>query len=245
MQSFDVLNIKWLTELQASEGNQSCRLDNLPVGAVYVNTAWPIQLQLVKLLCGGKFEWDVWKTRLKSESRSSFNNNMQNVMTRYLQISSGPRMSYSHLNHPWEKNWPPWLLTVSSRWPKWSQPAVNEPCLRPWLSCDLAVTEPWSYWRCCDWAVTSPWLSCDLASRDWAVTSPNRDWAVIIGPRSRDHRGHGELTVAIYFLMGIPNIPTKFVESSPWDFCYRPSWKFKLLVNSLWLSCWIDLRSSI
>ena len=79
-------------------------------------------------------------------------------------------------------------LTVSSRWPKWSQPAVTEPWPGPWLSCDLAVTEPWSYWRCRDWAVTSPWLSCDLAvtelwpRRDWAVTSPSRDWAVIIGP---------------------------------------------------------------
>ena len=100
--------------------------------------------------------------------------------------------------YPWEKNWPPWLFTVSSRWPKWSQPAVIE----PWLSCDLAVTEPWSYWRCRDWTVTSPWLSCDLAvtelwpRRDWAVTSPSHDWAVIIGPRSRDHRGHPELTVS-------------------------------------------------
>ena len=100
-------------------------------------------------------------------------------------------------------------LTVSSRWPKWWQPAVTEPWPGPWLSCDLAMTEPWSYWRCRDWAVTSPWLSYDLAvtelwpRRDWAVTSPSRDWAVIIGPRSRDHRGHCELTVTIYFLMGV------------------------------------------
>ena len=78
---------------------------------------------------------------------------------------------------PWEKNWPPWLLTVSSPWPKWSQPAVTEPWPGPWLSCDLAVTEPWSYWRCRDWAVTELW-----PRRDWAVTSPSRDWAVIIGP---------------------------------------------------------------
>ena len=116
--------------------------------------------------------------------------------------------------YPWEKNWPPWLLTVSSpwargeltvssRWPKWSQPAVTEPWPWPWLSCDLAVTEPWSYWRCRDWAVTSPWLCCDLAAtelwprRDWAVTSPSRDWAVIIGPRSRDHCGHRGLTVSL------------------------------------------------
>ena len=59
---------------------------------------------------------------------------------------------------------------------------------QPWLSCDLAMTEPWSYWRCRDWAVTLPWLSCDLAvtelwaRRDWAVTFPSRDWAMIIGP---------------------------------------------------------------
>ena len=38
--------------------------------------------------------------------------------------------------------------TVSSRWPKWSQPAVIE----LWPSRDRR-----------DWAVTSPWLSCDLA----------------------------------------------------------------------------------
>ena len=44
--------------------------------------------------------------------------------------------------------------TVSSRWPKWSQPALTEPWPGPWLSCDLAMTEPWSYWRCRDWAVT-------------------------------------------------------------------------------------------
>ena len=31
----------------------------------------------------------------------------------------------------------------------------------------LAVTEPWSYWRCLDWAVTELW-----PSRDWAVASP-------------------------------------------------------------------------
>ena len=98
---------------------------------------------------------------------------------------------------PWEKNWPPWLLTVRSQWPKWSQPAVTEPWPGPWLSGDLAVTELWSYWRCRDWAVTSPWLSCDLC--DLTVTELWPLLAVIIGPRSRDHR---ELTVTIYFLMG-------------------------------------------
>ena len=104
-------------------------------------------------------------------------------------------------------------LTVSSPWAyreltvtKWSHPAVTEPWPGPWLSCDLAVTEPWSYWRCRDWAVTSPWLSCDLAvtelwhRRDWAVTSPSRDWAVIIGPGAvttvSSPWAHGELTVS-------------------------------------------------
>ena len=54
----------------------------------------------------------------------------------------------------------------------------SQPWPGPWLSCDLAVTEPWSYWRCSQSAMTSPWLSCDLAvtelwpSRDWAVTLP-------------------------------------------------------------------------
>ena len=138
---------------------------------------------------------------------------------------------------PWEKNWPPWLLTVSSRWahreltvgsrwPKWSQPAVTEPWPGSWLSCDLAVTEPWSYWRCRDWAVTSPWLSCDLAvtelwpRRDWAVTSPSRDSAVIIGPRSRDHRGHRELTVSSRW---------PFIFSWVWDLFRKISCQFNTL----------------
>ena len=120
---------------------------------------------------------------------------------------------------PWEKTWPPWLLTVSSRWPKWSQPAVIELWPGPWLSCDLAVTEPWSYWRCRDWAVTLPWLSCDQAVTepwpccDWAVTSSSRDWAVIIGPRSRDQRGHRALTVS-------PRWP--FIFS--WEYIYQIKW---------------------
>ena len=68
-------------------------------------------------------------------------------------------------------------VTVSSRWPKWSQSAVTEPWPGPWLSCDLAVI-----------ILKMPWLSCDLTvtelwpRRDWAKTSPSRDWAVIIWP---------------------------------------------------------------
>ena len=75
---------------------------------------------------------------------------------------------------------------------------------------DWAMTWAVTYSR--DWAVIilkMPWLSCDLAvtelwpRRDWSLTSPSRDWAVIIGPRSRDHHGHRELTMTIYFLMGV------------------------------------------
>ena len=35
------------------------------------------------------------------------------------------------------------------------------------------------------------------------------DWAVIIGPQSCDHRGHRELTVTIYFLMGCASFIAK------------------------------------
>ena len=70
---------------------------------------------------------------------------------------------------PWKKNWPPWLLTVSSWW------------AGLWLSCDWAVTEPWSYWRCRDWAVTSPWLSCDLAVTElWPLQAVTELWS--LGP---------------------------------------------------------------
>ena len=100
--------------------------------------------------------------------------------------------------HSHEKKIGHHVLTVSSWWAHGDQNGHCQPWPGLWLSCDLALTKPWSYWRCRDWTVTSPWLSCDLAvtelwpRRDWAVTSPSRDhW-----PRSR------ELTVTIYFLMG-------------------------------------------
>ena len=69
--------------------------------------------------------------------------------------------------YTWEKNWPPWLVTVISRWPKWSQPAMTEPWPGPWLSCDLAVT--------------SPWLSCDLAVTElWPSLAVTEPWS--LGP---------------------------------------------------------------
>ena len=90
--------------------------------------------------------------------------------------------------NPWEKNWPPWMLIVSSQW------AHRELTVTKMVTAsrDSAVT--WAVielWPSRDWAVIilkMPWLSCDLAVTelwprcDWAVTSPSRDWAVIIGP---------------------------------------------------------------
>ena len=46
-------------------------------------------------------------------------------------------------------------FTVSSQWPKWSQPAVTEPWPGPWLSCDLAVIAVIELWP--SLAVTEPW----------------------------------------------------------------------------------------
>ena len=114
---------------------------------------------------------------------------------------------------PMRKN----LATVTahrdcSPWAHRDQNGHSQPWLSRDLACDWAVTEPWSYWRCRYWAVTSPWLSCDLAvtelwpRRDWAVTSPSHDWAVIIGPGAvttvvtvSSQWAHRELTVTIFF----------------------------------------------
>ena len=149
---------------------------------------------------------------------------------------------------PMRKKRPPWLLTVSSQWAHGEltvSSAVTESWPGPWLSRDLAVTEPWSYWRCRDWAVTEPWLSCDPAvtelwpCRDWAVTSPSRDWAVIIGPGAvttvvtvSSPWAHGDN----YFLMGI------YVE-------FKIVWnKFRILSRfvsypvALNLSCILEVR---
>ena len=72
-------------------------------------------------------------------------------------------------------------------------------------SCDWAVT--WAVielWPNRDWVVIilkMPWLSCDLAVTElWPLLAVTEPWS--LGPQSRDHHGHGELTVTIYFLMG-------------------------------------------
>ena len=84
-----------------------------------------------------------------------------------------------------EKKMSPWLLTVSSRWahgkftvssrwPKLSQPALTG----PWLSCDLAVTEPW---LSCDLAATELWPSRDLAVTSlWLSLVVTEPWS--LGP---------------------------------------------------------------
>ena len=106
--------------------------------------------------------------------------------------------------HPWEKNWPSWLLAVSSPWPKWSQPAVTWAVIElwpsrdwaviilkmPWLSCDLAVIE---LWPSRDWAVTSPWLEL------WPLLAVTEPWS--LGPEPRppwSPWAHGDN----FFLMG-------------------------------------------
>ena len=117
-------------------------------------------------------------------------------------------------------------LTVSSPWAHRGLTVTNMVT----ASRDWAVT--WAVielWPSRDWAVIilkMPWLNCDLAvtelwpRRDWAVTSPSRDSAVIIGPRSRDHRGHRELTVSSRW---------PFIFSWVWDLFRKISCQFNTL----------------
>ena len=94
-------------------------------------------------------------------------------------------------------------LTVNSRRAHGDQNGYSQPWLPwpgPWLSCDLAMTEPWSPWLSCDLAgVTELWPSCD-----WAVTELWPSLAVT------SHRGHRELTVTIFFSWELSDIVLKF-----------------------------------
>ena len=92
-------------------------------------------------------------------------------------------------------------LTVSSRWPKWSQPAVTEPWPGLWPSCDWAVIILKMPWLSCDLAVTSLW-----PSRDWAVTSP---WPL--------------LAVTEPLSLGPGAVTTVVTVSSRWPFIF--SWE--------------------
>ena len=95
--------------------------------------------------------------------------------TSYYKISQSFKALKFVNNNPWEKNWPPWLLTVSSRWihgeltvtkmvtasRDW---AATWAVIELWPSRDWAVIAVTELWPSRDWAVTSPWLlSCDLA----------------------------------------------------------------------------------
>ena len=94
-------------------------------------------------------------------------------------------------------------LTVSSRWPKWSQPAVTEPWPGPWLSCDLAVTELWPLL-----AVTEPWsLGLELWP-PWSLWA-HRDNFFLMGV----HLNHN---VGIYIMSIQVNIA---VGCMPEDLC--------------------------
>ena len=90
---------------------------------------------------------------------------------------------------PWEKNWPPWLLTVSSRWVHgdtvtkmvtasrdW---AVTWAVIELWPSHDWAMIAVIELWPCHDWAVTYPWLSCDLAVTElWPSLAVTEPWSM-------------------------------------------------------------------
>ena len=78
---------------------------------------------------------------------------------------------------PWEKNWPPWLLTVTKMVTARHDWAVTWAVIELWPSRDHTEDAVIELWPRRDLAVTELW-----PSRDWAVTSPSRDWAVIIGP---------------------------------------------------------------
>ena len=61
-------------------------------------------------------------------------------------------MPWQHNNHPWEKNWPPWLLTVTKMVTASRDWAVTWAVIELWPSRDWAVI-----------ILKMPWLSCDLA----------------------------------------------------------------------------------
>ena len=125
--------------------------------------------------CSSHINWKIYRV-------AGYGGTVHEVCRWYQHVKTGKQThkqtNWSIVYHPMRKKLATVTahheLTVSSRWPKWSQPAVTEPWPWPWLSCDLALIEPWSPWLSCDlavtelwpsrdWAVTSPWLSCDLA----------------------------------------------------------------------------------
>ena len=79
------------------------------------------------------------------------------------------------------------MVTASSDW------AVTWAVIELWPSTDWAMIILKMLWLSCDLTVTELW-----PSRDWAVTSP---WS--LGPELWPPWSHSELTVTIFFLMGM------------------------------------------
>ena len=104
-----------------------------------------------------------------------------------------------------------------SLWVHGDQNGHSQPWPGPLLSCDLALTELWSYWRCHDWAVTSPWLSCDLAVTElWPLLAVTEPWSLGPGAMTTGHHlfSHGltcgmERSLRTYVCSGLNTLRLK------------------------------------
>ena len=125
-------------------------------------------------------------------------------VNKYKSIDMYAAMTVLHIQVPWEKNWPPWLLTVSS----------------PWAHRELTVTKMVTASRdwAVIWAVIELWPSRDHTEdavielwprRDWTVTSlwhllaVTEPWSLGLEPWPPwSLWAHRELTVTIFFSWG-------------------------------------------
>ena len=97
-----------------------------------------------------------------------------------------------------KKKWPPWLLTVSSRW------AHRELMVTKMVTASRDWAMTWAVielWPSRDWAVIilkMPWLSCDLAVTElWPLLAVTEPWSL----------GRGAVTTVV-------------TVSSPWPFIF-------------------------
>ena len=108
------------------------------------------------------------------------------------------RPSHSKDKTPWEKNWPPWLLTVTKMVTASRDWAVTWAMIELWPSRDWAMIILKMPWLSCDLAVTELWPSRDLAVTElWPLLAVTEPWS--LGPGAVTT----VLTVTIYFLMGL------------------------------------------